>query len=286
MALVTLLQTARCGFWPSPLPFSPPLNRELCAGARPAARGLKAAGSRRAHGGRAARAVTGLALAVTEVFYSLQGEGITAGTPAVFIRLRGCNLRCRYCDTKHAWERGEEVPIERLLGGVLEHRKALERGAHLVVTGGEPLLQQEGLAELLRALKSHVPGLCVEVETNATLMPRAELDEVVDQYNVSPKLSNSDVPESLRIREGVLEFFARSSKAYFKFAVADERDVLEILTHPALRRTVTASRERVMLMPLAATREEYARAAPAVAALCLKYGFRFSPRLQIELGLK
>ena len=225
---------------------------------------------------------------VAEVFYSMQGEGVTAGTPAVFIRLAGCNLRCRFCDTKYAWSGGREVTVDELVGEVLKYEEEIRRRAHIVITGGEPLLQQEALRELVFKLIRYFNTLLpIEVETNGTVTPSPFFFDYAVQFNVSPKLSNSGVPAEERINRQALAKLASGPYTTFKFAVASEDDVRELLSdYQFLIAMVEPERWRIMLMPLAATREEYLRVAPEVAKLAIKYGFRFSPRLQVELGLR
>ena len=104
-----------------------------------------------------------------EIFHSIQGEGVSQGTPCVFLRLAGCNLACSWCDTAYSWN--GTVPGMRLAP-----EKAAELVLHypcrrLVLTGGEPLIQQKALPALLRLLPDHA----VEMETNGTIMPDTEL---------------------------------------------------------------------------------------------------------------
>ena len=97
---------------------------------------------------------------VNEIFYSLQGEGITTGYPTVFIRLTGCNLRCTYCDTVYAYEEGREMSVNEIADRVKDY------GAHYIcITGGEPLLQKAELKMLLSLLGKHT----VTVETNGSV---------------------------------------------------------------------------------------------------------------------
>ncbi len=117
-------------------------------------------------------------LRTTEVFASVQGEGLRMGEPAIFIRLAGCNLRCSFCDTKRAWGRGRARTVAEIVAEVRSlHRDFPARWACL--TGGEPLRQ--AVAPLIRALRRD--GLAVQVETNGTFAPRPD----ADWYSVSPK---------------------------------------------------------------------------------------------------
>ena len=104
---------------------------------------------------------------ITEIFFSIQGESTHAGRPCIFIRLTGCNLRCRYCDTTYAYDSGEDFPLPEVVSRVAAF--GLSRAC---VTGGEPLLQAEAPALVSALLDS---GMEVLVETNGTV-PLDRLD--------------------------------------------------------------------------------------------------------------
>lgn len=159
--------------------------------------------------------------------------------------------------------------VDEVAREVVEHSPPLK---NVDVTGGEPMLWRGALDPLFRALRDHE----IEVETNGTIMPLAH-DHVT--YNVSPKLSNSGDPLALRVRMKVLREYALLP-SYFKFVVAQEEDVEEALP---LIGELGLPADRVLLMPEAGTREAYRARAPAVAELAKEHGFRFSPRLHIEL---
>ena len=109
---------------------------------------------------------------VNEIFYSLQGEGFNTGTPAIFVRLSGCNLDCPFCDTDHI--SGKEMTEGEIIEEVSRYKASL-----VVITGGEPALQlTESLVEML-----HLLGKTVAVETNGTV----ELPKNVDWITLSPK---------------------------------------------------------------------------------------------------
>ncbi|MDO4222120.1 MAG: 7-carboxy-7-deazaguanine synthase QueE [Akkermansia sp.] len=205
-----------------------------------------------------------------EIFHSLQGEGVRTGVPAVFLRLAGCNLHCRWCDTKHSWAPGLECGEDEIT------RRILAFGCPaLVVTGGEPLLQQDALQRLLPLLPPR-GEFYIEVETNGTLLPCRALAERVDQWNVSPKLGHSGNAAQDALRPDVLARFAAMENAWFKFVVAGEADWEPVAA-------LGLPRERIILMPCAATRAELHAAAPAVVELCMRHGVRFGNRLHVEL---
>lgn len=102
-----------------------------------------------------------MALLVNEIFYSIQGESIYSGRPCIFVRLSGCNLRCTYCDTQYAYEKGEKMEIDRILRKVSEFKCRL-----IEITGGEPLIQSETPVLVSRLLDN---GYVVMMETNGSL---------------------------------------------------------------------------------------------------------------------
>ena len=218
-------------------------------------------------------------LKVSEIFESIQGEGASAGEPAVFLRLATCNLHCAWCDTKYTWDfNNYRYEAEVTTRSVAEVAARVESASarRLVVTGGEPLMQQTGVAELLRGLPA---GFVIEVETNGTLEPARELVARVDQWNVSPKLSKSGNRRSLRLRPQVLATFKASGRAWLKLVVADEADVEEA---EQLIRELSWPLARVLFMPEASTRRELLHRAPFVAAAALARGVAVSPRLHLE----
>jgi 7-carboxy-7-deazaguanine synthase len=243
-------------------------------------------------------------LSVAEHFYSIQGEGRFMGVPAVFLRLSGCNLMCGgqgtqfdgelhngatwRCDTIDVWMKGNSTPIDQLVNDFKEfdYIEQLNNGAHLVITGGEPMLQENGMIDFLDALKKEVPNLFVEVETNGTIIPNIMLNARVHHYNVSPKLANSGNPYHTRHNQMASEYFAtKSYKCTFKFVVGNSDEVQESINWIG-EENIKGARNSIYLMPPCETIEEYNISAPIVAELCKKYCFNFSSRLQINLWNK
>lgn len=217
---------------------------------------------------------------VNEIFYSLQGEGFLAGVPSVFVRLAGCPLRCRWCDTKYAWD--ETSGAHYTVGKITEKVKRLE-SRYVVITGGEPMINAE-LGELAARLKS--AGKHITIETAGIAFVA---DVACDLMSISPKLSNS-VPMDAELAEdyedssldvAVLGELIDNYQYQLKFVVDSEEDLPEI--QQTIEQIGNVDLDKVMLMPQARTREELLAKSPLVAEMCRQTGFTFCHRLQILL---
>lgn len=223
-------------------------------------------------------------LKIAEHFYSIQGEGLTVGVPAVFLRLSMCNFMCQWCDTVEVWKKGEWMEFVDLDGlfDMSGYYDKMRRGAHLVLTGGDPLIQQEALVNWFKLLKEFgrdTSRFFVELETQGHLMPSKELAAIVRQWNVSPKLTNSGMPLEKRIRPDVLAYHAAGNSC-FKFPVRNDADLREV---EAIVHQHRIRRSRVYLMPVCNTRAEHQEVSAVVTELCKKSGYHYSPRLQLVL---
>jgi 7-cyano-7-deazaguanosine (preQ0) biosynthesis protein QueE len=216
-----------------------------------------------------------------EIFTSIQGEGVSAGVPSVFVRLSMCNLRCSWCDTAYTWDwRQYERAAEsmRLDADELLARVLASPARNVVITGGEPLLQQRRLAPLCNALRAKSRRL--EIETNGTIEPSPELLASVDQWNVSPKLESSDNAASRRERPDALRAFAALRTAYFKFVAVSRADLAEI---DCLAERYAVPPERIVLMPEGRDAATLARRSRWLVDECQRRGWRFSTRLHVLL---
>lgn len=209
-----------------------------------------------------------------EIFHSIQGEGVSQGTPCVFLRLAGCNLACSWCDTVYSWN-GSSAPV-RLTPETAAELVLRYPCRRLVLTGGEPLIQQKALPALLRLLPEHT----VEMETNGTIMPDEELLNRIGQFNVSPKLPHSGNDAARAWKPELLHRLAETGKAWFKFVVACEEDVTTVLNQSSV---AGIPADRILIMPLASTREELDAMRPQTVEWCSRYGLRFSDRLHIAI---
>src|SRR3954454_12718978 len=173
--------------------------------------------------------VSGAELVVSEVFGpTWQGEGPSLGRRCGFVGLGRCNLACTWCDTPYTWDWERYDPtVELQRRTVIEVVSELDgmRIDMVVITGGEPLLQQSHLGPLVVAAKQR--GWRVEVETAGTLAPADSL-ATVDRFNVSPKLATSGNPIDRRYKPDVLRAFEATGRAAFKFVACDDADLDEI----------------------------------------------------------
>jgi organic radical activating enzyme len=215
-----------------------------------------------------------------EIFASVQGEGVSQGVPSVFVRLSGCNLKCTWCDTKYTWDWTTYDPkVESIRLDPLDVADRVEATAvrNVVITGGEPLQQQRTLLALVSRLKEREHR--VEVETNGTYPPSAILAELIDQWNVSPKLANSG-NDAGREKPAALTWFAAQPNAYFKFVVVEPADLAEI---EQLVERYGVPAERVLLMPEGRTPAALAERSRWLVDVCRQRGYRFTTRLHVLL---
>jgi 7-carboxy-7-deazaguanine synthase len=233
-----------------------------------------------------------------EIFHTIQGEGISTGAPAVFIRASRCNLHCHWCDTDHTWNfegtpwahEKDSIPgyrkhVKEEVTFEIEPVEAAERILayncdRTVITGGEPLLQQEDFLKIISHIRNEDPLHQFEVETNGTRVPTPEFAAAVNQFNISPKLGNAGMLEKTRINPAALSFFTQHSNAWFKFVVAGPVDVEEIELYI---REYSLPRKRILLMPEGRTSEELDRTSEWLANICRDRNFRFCDRLHVRI---
>ena len=223
---------------------------------------------------------------IAEIYASLQGEGLLAGTPSSFIRTSGCNLRCHWCDTPFtSWQpTGEQRTVLEVVAAVT----ALAR-RHAVLTGGEPLLAADA-AVLCRALRD--AGLHVTIETAGTVFSPAPADLV----SISPKLASSASPPDTpggwgprhaadRRRDDVILALMRTAPYQLKFVIDSTADLAEAVAWVddlAAARPEGIDRSRVFLMPQGRSAEELAATTRWLGPECRRLGFQLARRHHIE----
>jgi 7-carboxy-7-deazaguanine synthase len=216
---------------------------------------------------------------ISEVFYSVQGEGRYVGTPSVFIRTSGCNLRCWFCDTPYtSWSpEGDPRSVDSLL-----EQTAVWDCQHVVITGGEPMLVQE-VVELTQRLKER--GHVITIETAGTVW----LPVQCDLMSISPKRPNSTPVgmewegrhEERRHRPEIIRRLISSFDYQLKFVIDSPADVED--AEQWLAEFPEADSQQVYLMPQGTQWEILREKQAWIEAAAAQRGWRFSPRRHIEL---
>jgi 7-cyano-7-deazaguanosine (preQ0) biosynthesis protein QueE len=219
-------------------------------------------------------------LVLSEVFGpTFQGEGPSIGRRAGFVRLGRCNLDCSWCDTPYTWDWDRYDPAIELQHGSVESVLAQLVGMApeiVVITGGEPLLQQRRVIPLLEGCVEQ--GWPVEIETNGTIAPDERVVGLVAQWNVSPKLANSGVAFEKRIRPDALAALRATGRAVFKFVVADTADLDEVASVVDAHDLVP-----VWIMPEGTEPAALVERARALSDPVLARGWNLTPRLHVLL---
>ena len=223
---------------------------------------------------------------IAEIYESLQGEGLLAGTPSTFVRSSGCNLRCTWCDTPFtSWEpEGHDWPVPRIIDRVLAGA-----AGHAVITGGEPLLFAETL-DLCAGLRQ--AGVHVTVETAGTLLPGGRIVPV-DLMSISPKLASStpDVAvagpwasrhAAARRRDDVLRMLMQAGPWQLKFVIDGEADCAEALEWIEALGLAPHERRRVFFMPQGRSADELERAGEWLEGACTRHDVGFARRHHID----
>ena len=218
---------------------------------------------------------------ISEIFYSIQGEGILTGVPSVFVRTSGCNLRCTWCDTPYtSWNpEGDDLSLDDILADVRGRGSA-----HVVVTGGEPMIQPD-IVQLTQRLKDL--DLHITIETAGTVYKPV----TCDLMSISPKLANSTPlqredgrwaaqHDRLRYQPDVLKQLLADYPYQLKFVVSDPGDLAEI---EAILKETGADRSRVVLMAEGTNSETLSERARWLVDICKREGFRYGPRLHIDI---
>ena len=224
---------------------------------------------------------------IVEVFESIQGEGRNIGKPSIFVRFWGCNLRCRFkgenCDTPYAVNKEKEKVKNYTSDELITKLKTFET-QHIVFTGGEPMLYQDFINEVLQKIYENKVYFSSEIETNGTIPIKYNNKTPIisfSEFNISVKLKSSnqenDKYDKLRIKHSALKTFT-IHKSSFKFVYTCKDDINEILYLHKKYPNIT-----VYLMPEGMTRKEIIKHSPEVANICIKHNFKFSPREHIMI---
>ncbi|HQR09228.1 MAG TPA: 7-carboxy-7-deazaguanine synthase QueE [Gemmatales bacterium] len=217
---------------------------------------------------------------IAELFYSVQGEGMLVGMPSVFVRTSGCNLRCGFCDTPYTSWNPESN--NQSVDDIIKQIKQFDC-KYVVLTGGEPMIAPE-IETLCSRLEND--GHHITIETAATVFKPIQ----ADLMSLSPKLANSTPPvesgwaerhDRDRINLEVIREFMDRYPYQLKFVIDQPGDIVEV--QELLAQLPAAPKEHIFLMPQATSVEELVKKGRWIAELCKTHGYRFGPRLHIDL---
>jgi 7-carboxy-7-deazaguanine synthase len=216
---------------------------------------------------------------------SIQGENFI-GWPSSFLRLQHCTLNCIWCDTQRVWREGNPYTFEEVFSLMEDPQYDLIRkfreGQHLILTGGSPLRQQRELISFFDAFSSRYAFIpFIEIENECTIIPEVALSSRVKLWNNSPKLSHSGNPKPLRYRPEVIKHLASLENAWFKFVIAGTSDWDEI--QQDFIDTGLISKNQVVLMPLANSREELHQNRHMVVEMAISHNVRYCSREHVAL---
>jgi 7-carboxy-7-deazaguanine synthase len=238
---------------------------------------------------------------ISNIYHSIQGEGATQGTSSVFINLKNCNLECGgegtikdkklhnealwRCDSIDIWSNGKSIEIKNFINKLDKNKfiHKLKLGSHLVFTGGEPLLQQEAIMDFIKQIK-FLYGFkpFIEIETNGTLMPSKSLLNNVELFNCSPKLSNSGVSISKRMKPNIIKkYISTGNKAIFKFIISRQEDWEEIKTEWI--EVMNIPKRLIYLMPSAENIKELIKNQELTIKMVLENNVNYSNRIQLQI---
>ena len=227
---------------------------------------------------------------------TLQGEGISAGLPSMFLRLSDCTLNCKWCDTTEVWRKGNYYSVGELMD-LFINNKLLEKiifdNHKLVITGGSPLLQQDIMKIFIYKLFINLNELAefkelsyynknfIEIENECMIKPNDYFSIIPIQWNNSPKLSNSNMKKSIRYKPEIIKYMSELPNSTFKFVISnieDWKEVEEDFLTPNL-----IKKEQIILMPCGQTQEELKHTRELTADIAINNSVKFSDRLHITL---
>lgn len=238
---------------------------------------------------------------ISEIFYSIQGEGYTTGVPSVFIRCQSCNLMCGgalgslvkegkatwWCDSETVWKGGKAYTNEDIENKLIELgqlENILNGTTHIIWTGGEPTIPRTvtGIMEFMNYIDQKHPKNKIynEIETNGTLVvPEEFYHKHINQINCSAKLQNSGMAKTMRINPKAIEQIKNHSNSWFKIVVSTEEDVKETLTDYI--ETFNIPRNKLILMPGVDNLADLSERTRFAMDMAKKYNVRMCTRAHI-----
>jgi 7-carboxy-7-deazaguanine synthase len=227
---------------------------------------------------------------ISEIFYSIQGEGMYTGIPSIFIRTFGCNYKCIFCDSAHAIKKLDVPILDLIPQEIFNVIQEWHNCNHVVITGGEPLIQKEELKELMHLLYRYN----ITIETNGSIF-----DDTIkpNLWSISPKTKNSIIDKDKKLNQAELnvskvlfeknntyehlkKFLSSGIPCQFKFVVFDEKDLKEI---QKISYDSGIPKPMIYLMPEGRTVSDQQVKSLALVDICKEHGYNFCTRLHIWL---
>lgn len=233
---------------------------------------------------------------ITGIYETIQGEGLSAGTPCVRVDFAGCNLKCGgsnlleslqgvsdgatwRCDTAEAWREGCWKDTQEVAQRALEMLKGKSSAYMILLSGGEPMQQSVAVEEICSAITQH--PYIVEIDTNGAILPGPDLlDNENLWFNVSIKLSTSGNPKDARLKPEVIYEFANHQRVSFKFTIGSRSDVKEAME---ICQNYGIDAMRTIFLPTGERLLDESVNARQVARWALESGVLFSRRMHLLL---
>lgn len=232
-----------------------------------------------------------------EIFFSIQGEGRTTGRSCIFIRLSVCNLHCKYCDSHFSWNfkelKGEnhhyrekisreDNQIEMSNQAMIDAIRQLP-SKNIVFTGGEPMIYQQDLVKVMKALRKKDKEYYFEIETNGTIEATKEFLELINQINCSPKMKNSGNPSIIANKPNAIKSIKDLDKTIFKFVICPKTGDSDIEEIKDWQEFYKISSNKIYLMPEGITRKKIIEGSKYIIENFCNRGYHLSTRLHILL---
>ena len=223
-------------------------------------------------------------LKISEIFCSIQGEGIYTGTPSIFVRFQGCSSHCFWCDSSFGWDKnsGNEMSVEEVFNKICNYKYA----NHVVITGGESLEQLEGLKSLVELLRYQY---FITIETNGTINPCDYLDQFdINMWSISPKLCSAKAKRKYDIE--AIKYMIEYKNSQLKFVISDEEDIKEMFK--LLQQLELAQYIPIIVQPngqekgLTCSAEEYSKRASWLVDILLKEYISYWSKYDIRIMLQ
>lgn len=241
--------------------------------------------------------VTKLPNGQPEIFLSIQGEGKTVGMSCIFIRFSICNLHCKYCDSYFTWNFKEnpgenhhyrekvfknDYQLEMSYKEVVKKILALP-SKRVVFTGGEPMIYQEDLINIMKCLRRKDKSYKFEIETNGTIECSKEFIKLIDQINCSPKLISSGNPAMIANRPKAINSIKKSPKTIFKFVLCGKSLLRDFNSVQDWQEQYDVDNEQIFLMPEGISKKVVITGSKNIFHNFCKFGYNLSTRLHVIL---